>query len=71
MIVTKAEYDELMERFDMVRDLCVMLKVPPPKLLRTVEKLLADNYAMYARINKIKIRPYGPSKREEGENEVQ
>jgi len=62
MIVTKVEYDELMERFDMVRDLCVMLKVPPPKLLRTVEKLLAENHAMYARIHKIKIRPYVTNK---------
>jgi hypothetical protein len=62
MIVSKADYDELCDRYDIVRDLCVILKTPPSGLFRVVEKMLAENQAMYAKIHKIKIRPYVTNK---------
>ena len=62
MIVSKADYDELHYRSDIVRDLCIILKTPPPGVFRAVEKLMAENHAMYARIHKIKILPYVTNK---------
>lgn len=69
MIVSKVEYDELQERSDIVRDLCVILKAKVPTLLKAVEKLKEENEAMYAKIHKIKRRPYPARKEPKPEEE--
>ena len=70
MIINKADYDDLQVRSDIVRYLCVILKVPQPKLFRAVQKMLEENRSMYARIHKIKVKPYKVSGNEEREHEV-